>query len=97
MRWLSLLQLIGSCLLCVALVNNGQNPKKQNEKTAQEDAISKLDVWKKLKELKARGELEDGDEENFYEFVNKITHGEMFNMSWEAHKMLEVCKGNAYT
>ena len=29
-------------------------------------------------------------DENFYEFVNRVTHGEMFNLSVEAHAILEV-------
>ena len=29
-------------------------------------------------------------DENFYEFVNRVTHGRMFNLSVEAHEILEV-------
>lgn len=80
MRWLRWTQVMALLFLCAAVTKESDQLLEEN------NTLSKLDIWKKLKE---RENLEDDEDDNFYEFINKITHGEMFNMSWEAHKILE--------
>jgi len=71
-------------LLCffTTLVAPSVKSRRPNEKRRLHEINNK--VWNTISTSPM------SDDENFYEFINRVTHGKMFNLSVEANKILQV-------
>lgn len=71
-------------LLLSSCVITSSSSSQQNKNRERYQQIRK--IWDDVKSTPKHLD------ENFYEFVNRVTHGKMFNLSVEAHEILEVSR-----